>query len=546
MDRSLLSAVSGIDANQSWLDVIGSNIANANTTGFKQDNVSFGDLLSQQIQGATAPNAPSLGGVNTVSVGTGVKTMAITPDESQGTLQQTNNPTDVYINGEGYLIASGQGTPLYTRDGTLMFDANGNMVTTNGAYVQGWEASSGKIDTSVPYGNLTIPVGLAIPPQETANVTLGGNLPADAIAGTKETTTATIYDSQGNPLTLTNTFTAGAGNAIIALGQNDTITFNDSGGGGPYTATIGPSPAGGYSMATLATKVAAALNAAVPVGHNAYTVTNSGNDLVVTDTTAGGTFQITGGDALPTLGLNTMSSAVSSVSGTLNWWTMNETISNDAGYSYPTGTNTVTLIFNGSGNLAEIDDTTSGTGTRYTPNATGANAGVIQFPSGTNTADSAGGTLNPFTINFPARASGQNNVTQFAGSDSLNVLGQDGYATGTLASLSIGNTGIITGAFTNGQSLQLGQLAMATFANPQGLQAVGNNMWEGSANSGIALVGSAGSGGRGTLTGGALEASNVDMSTQLTNMVVAQTSYQANTRVVTTDATVLNSLIQMA
>ena len=436
MDRSLLSAVSGIDANQSWLDVIGNNIANANTTGFKQDNVSFGDLLSQQIQGATAPNPPSLGGVNTVSVGTGVKTLAVTPDESQGTLQQTNNPTDVYINGEGYLIAQSQGTPLYTRDGTLMFDSNGNMVTSNGAFVQGWEAKSGVINTSVPYGNLTIPVGLAIAPKETTNVTLGGNLPADATAGTQETATATIYDNQGNPLTLTMTFTAGA------------------------------------------------------------------------------------------VGTNT--------------WTMQSSVSNDSGFTYPTGGNTVTLTFNGAGVLQNIHDTTGPS--TYSPNL----QGVVVMPLTPTNPDAAGGTMNAFNLNFGATAAGQNNATQFAGSDSLNVLSQDGYATGTMASLSIGDTGIITGAFTNGQSLQLGQLAMATFANPQGLQAVGNNMWEGTANSGIALVGTAGSGGRGTLTGGALEASNVDMSTQLTNLVIAQTSYQANTRVVTSNATVLNSLIQMA
>ncbi len=444
MDRSLLSAVSGIDANQTWLDVIGNNIANANTTGFKQDNVSFGDLLSQQIQGATAPNPPSLGGVDTVSVGTGVKTVAVTPDESQGTLQQTNNPADVYINGEGYLIAQSQGTPLYTRDGTLMFDSNGNMVTPTGAFVQGWEAQNGVINTALPSGNLTIPVGLAIPPRATANVNVGGNLPGDSINTTQETATVNVYDTQGNEVSVLMTFTRN--------------TAQDHG-------------ASGYAG-----------------------------------------------------------------SPSTQAWDLTATINNGA---TPILASTE-LDFNLSGVLLGANN-----GTKL-PNATGAEAGVLQLPTTASNPDYLGGILNSFNLNLPATAAGQNDLTQFAGSATAQALSQDGYATGTLASLSIGDTGIITGAFTNGQSLQLGQLAMANFANPQGLQAVGNNMWEGTANSGIALVGTAGSGGRGTLTGGALEASNVDMSTQLTNMVVAQTSYQANTRVVTTDATVLNSLIQMA
>ncbi len=539
MDRSLLSAVSGIDANQTWLDVIGNNIANANTTGFKQDNITFDSLLNQEIQGATAPNGVGLGGANGVSVGTGVKTAAITPDESQGTLQQTNDPTDVFINGNGYIIANVSGTPLYTRDGTLMFDSNGNLVTPTGGLVQGWEANAaGVINTSQPIGNITIPVGLSIPPQATANVSLGGNLPANAAPGTVETATAQVYDAQGNPSTLALTFTAAP---IVITGANNTITFRVNGVG--YTATIA---AGTYSsLSSLTSAIQTALGAAEG-GATGWQVTPSASNatFTITDVQAApnNTFQITGGTALATLGLGTMGSAQASTSGdaATNQWLLTETLTNDAGFTYPTGTNTLTLTFNGSGVLQNIVDTTIPK--TYTPGVNG----IISIPITPNTPDAAGGTFPTFNLNFPVSAPGQNSVTQYGSADTLQVLSQDGFASGSLASLSIGQTGIITGSFTNGQNLALGQLAIANFANPTGLQQVGNNMWEGTANSGIALVGTAGTGGRGTITGGALEASNVDMSQQLTNLVVAQTSYQANTRVVTTNATVLNSLIQMA
>ncbi len=435
MDRSLLSAVSGIDANQTWLDVIGNNIANANTTGFKQDNITFDALLSQEISGATAPNGVGLGGVNGVEVGTGVETAAITPDQSEGSLQQTGNPTDVAINGNGFLAVNNQGSIAYTRDGTMSFDANGNLVTPTGGLIQGWQANAaGVINTSAPIGKVQIPVGLAIAPLNTANVNLGGNLPAGAAAGTVETSTVNVYDTQGNAIPLTIT----------------------------YTMTATPDQ---WSVSA------------------------------TTEKATGGTQTLLAG----------------------------------------------TLTFAGTGQLTNIALTT-GTPAAATPGVNGVIVTTTAAP-----ADAvAGATFNGFNINFPATALGQNNVTQYAGADSIQALSQDGYASGSLASITVGQTGIVTGGFTNGQSLSLGQVALATFSNPSGLNQIGQNYWGATPNSGLALINTPGSGGAGTLTGGALEASNVQMSTQLTNLIVAQTSYQANTRVVTTNATVLNSLIQMA
>lgn len=535
MDEAMLSAVSGIDANQTWLDVISNNISNANTTGFKQDNIDFDDLLSQQIAGATAPNGVGLGGANGVAVGTGTKVAAITPDESEGTLEQTSDPTDVFISGNGYIIANNGGTAaapnlVYTRDGTLLFDSDGNLVTPDGALVQGWEAGNGgvtgQINNSLPLTKVTIPSGLAIAPNGTSNVNMGGNLPADAAIGTTETATVQVYDQQGNPETMTLDFTVPS--VTVTAGVNDTITFMVN--GVAYNAVLAP---GTYSSdSTLASAIQTAMNGA---GSPAtFGVTSSGGTFTINDTStipADNTFEVTAGDGLATLGMNVMTAYAASTTAvpSPNVWNFTGSIANDGGFTFNGGQ----LVFNGSGVLQSVNGVLPGSN------------GAIQYKVTPTTPDGAGGTFNAFEINFPATAVGSNNVTQYAGNNSLEVLSQDGYATGSLASLSIGQTGIITGAFTNGQSLQLGQIALATFANPTGLAQVGDNYWQATANSGIPLVSQPGSGGAGTITGGALESSNVDMATQLTNMVIAQNSFQANTRVVTTEATDLTSLIQM-
>jgi flagellar hook protein FlgE len=156
------------------------------------------------------------------------------------------------------------------------------------------------------------------------------------------------------------------------------------------------------------------------------------------------------------------------------------------------------------------------------------------FPSG-----------DTWKINFPAPGSADA-VTQFAGQSTLSTVSQDGYASGTLANFAIGPDGVITGSFSNGQDQPIGQLALATFSNPGGLADQGNMMFESTPNSGQASVGAPSTGNRGTLIGGSLEGSNVDLATDLTDLIIAQEAYQANTKVVNTDSTVTQSLVQMA
>jgi flagellar hook protein FlgE len=160
MEQSLIAAVSGIEANQTYLDVIGNNIANSDTTGYKAEDPVFTDLLAEQIAGASAPSSGQSAGIDPIAVGAGVRVGAVTNDQSQGAIQQTNQPTDVAIQGAGFLVADQDGQQYYTRAGNLTLDANGDLATPTGALIQGWQASGqGVIDTNAPVGSVTIPNG---------------------------------------------------------------------------------------------------------------------------------------------------------------------------------------------------------------------------------------------------------------------------------------------------------------------------------------------------------------------------------------------------
>jgi flagellar hook protein FlgE len=431
MEQSLIAAVSGIEANQTYLDVIGNNIANSDTTGYKAEDPVFTDLLAEQIAGASAPSSGQSAGIDPIAVGAGVRVGAVTNDQSQGAIQQTNQPTDVAIQGAGFLVADQDGQQYYTRAGNLTLDANGDLATPTGALIQGWQASGqGVIDTNAPVGSVTIPNGQVMSAQATSTFTMGGNLPAWSGSGTPPVVTTTLngYDSLGNTVPLTLTFSGVAGKA---------------------------------------------------------------NEWTVQGTVPDG-------------------------SSTANLWTTPPTIT-----FQPT-----------SGEVESITGVTANSDGSFTLPVTTMPPGFT-FPSG-----------DTWSIEFPPGGS-INAVTQFGGEQTAQLETQNGNSAGTLESFTVGGDGVISGAFSNGLTEPIAQLALAGFSNPTGLIDDGNLMYSASANSGQAAIGTAGTGGRGTLLGGALEGSNVDLATELTNMIEAQEAYQADTKVVSTTSTVLQSLVDM-
>jgi flagellar hook protein FlgE len=210
-------------------------------------------------------------------------------------------------------------------------------------------------------------------------------------------------------------------------------------------------------------------------------------------------------------------------------WSMQGTVT---GAAQPLWTAPQTVVFGSNGQLASLNGTAVGTGQ--------STLAIDNEPS--NYAWT--GATEP-SIDFPAVGS-EGAVTQFADDQTIEVTSQDGNAAGTLESYSIGSDGVITGTYSNGDSQSLGTIALAQFANPDGLDDIGQTYFTPTVASGKAQLGEPGTNGLGTLQGGAVEGSNVDLATELTDLIEAQTAYQANTKVVDTSSTVLQSLVEMS
>lgn len=421
MIRSMFVAVSGLRNHQTMMDVVGNNIANVNTAGYKSSTTVFQDVLSQTLRGAGRATSTT-GGSNPAQIGLGSRVAGITTNFSQGSLQLTGRATDFAIQGDGFFVVNQGGRQLYTRAGSFNADALGRLVTQEGALMQGWGAdASGAVNTSGAIGNVVIPIGDVVEPIQTQSVDMGGNLPADAAVGAMIANSVDVYDSQGNPVTLRFEYTKTGPDSWEAVYRHV-----DSAG---------------------------VLNPAPPAAGTA----------------------ITGG----------------------------------------------TLSFNASGEL------TSG----YS----------LTIPGGSVPGFAAGADI---TINLGV-AGATNRLTQFGSLSSLGVLGQDGSAAGTLQSFSVGQDGTIVGSYSNGRNRVVGQIALATFTNPEGLEKAGGSSYRDSINSGLAQIGAAGQGGRGLLSAGTLEMSNVDLASEFTSLIVAQRGFQANSRVVTTSDEILQEVVNL-
>jgi flagellar hook protein FlgE len=228
MLRSMFSGVSGLRSHQTMMDVIGNNIANVNTVGYKSASVVFQDLLSQTIRGAGVPDGTTggSGGTNPAQVGLGVTIAGISNNFTQGASQLTGRATDLSIQGDGFFVVRNNSQQLYTRAGSLNFDALGRLVTADGSVLQGWAAdASGAINANAAVGDLSMPLGQSTAPTVTGNIRLGGNLPADAAVGTQIVTSLTVYDVQGKPIDTKFTFAKTAADAwTVTATMPDTTT----------------------------------------------------------------------------------------------------------------------------------------------------------------------------------------------------------------------------------------------------------------------------------------------------------------------------------
>ncbi|MFA6936968.1 MAG: flagellar hook protein FlgE [Treponema sp.] len=461
MMRSLYSGVSGMQNHQTRMDVIGNNVSNVNTYGFKRGRVDFQDMISQQINGAASPTTEK-GGVNPKEVGLGMSVAAIDTIFTQGNLQSTGVTTDIAIQGNGFFVLKNGDKTMFTRNGAFGVDKNGTLVNpANGLKVQGWMAQDVNgttvLSTSATATDLTIPVGQKDPPKATTEVTYACNLdkntpeiPENATEAQRRqgtwSTSIEIYDTYGKE-------------------------------------------------------------------HN-------------------------------------MQMNFSKVQGNPNQWTVNTVVDPEnadatqtrVGFGTTDGVdNTYTLNFDNYGELLSITDSAG--------NVSNPDGEIIMQASYTVPDSNVDENGNPyrqtFNLNLGTIGSMKNTITQSASTSSTKARSQDGYKLGYLDNFKIDSSGIITGVYSNGSTRTIGQIAMASFTNQGGLEKAGDNTYVESINSGMANIGESGIAGKGTMLSGTLEMSNVDLTEQLTDMIVTQRGFQSNAKTIQTADTLLETVLSL-
>jgi flagellar hook protein FlgE len=498
--------LSGLTAESTALSAIANNLSNQNTTGYKDTQVQFSDLFYQSL-GTTGAGDP-------IQVGAGTEISAMPSLFTQGSISATGVPTDVAIQGTGFFaVQDSSGNIDYTRAGDFSVDAANFLVTSGGQQVLGYPAVNGVVDTGTGIAPLQLGAGTISPPTATANAQITANLDASTGIGATFSTPVTIYDSLGASHTLTYNFTNTGPNTWSYSLNIPPADLNTVGGVAPTGVLATGTLTFNGNGVLIGTSGGAA--AAVPGGSNTGNGTVTG--VAATAATVAQTVTLT--EATPTT----------------------FTVTGAGGAAL--GTATVGVPFTSS----QIDFTikagstafaASDTFTIATTPLTAANVKAIPI---TGFAD--GATNQTFNWNLLNGTSPV--ITQVAAASSTTSTQQDGSSAGSLVNFAIGGDGTITGSFSNGETQALGQVALANFANVNGLELNGSTDYTPTLASGPAVIGIPGQGVLGTLSGGSLELSNVDIATEFANLIVAQRGFEADAKAVTTFDQILQDTIAL-
>lgn len=534
MMRSLYTGVSGLTNHQVRMDVLSNNIANVNTIGYKANRTVFADTLSQSMAGA-APPTGNRGGVNPMQIGLGVQTAAVDVLFTQGSHQTTNKYTDVAINGDGFFVVSDGLQDYYTRAGNFGFDLDGNL-TMNGSTlkVQGWMADANfNINSAAPVGDIVIPKTYSVASKISSVAEFIGNLKANADVSKSYSASEKLIDSMGNSHEARTTYTklnhTGTGaswlasttvsDAVTGTVTNTSKIIEFDGNGNFVSATD-------LNTGALQTETAGVLSG------NIFGNLNLSDAAVLGEKAQATGMYVDASGNVRALGVR------ATCTGAPDTWKVeileNGNVVSTQSISGPApATAAISPFTLSDGTTITLTDSINipGGATNVTSGAyiTAATNNPLAFTPN-------GGAL-PMTVQQDF-----SQLTQYS-TDFTVKQTTDGYAAGTMTSQSIDQAGVIVGHFSNGKNFNLGQIAMATFQNQEGLEKVGGTLFRETNNSGIANVGEAGTDNRGSLSPGKLEMANVDLSEEFTNMIVTQRGFQSNSRVITTSDEMLQELI---
>lgn len=584
MMRSLYSGVSGLKTHQTKMDVIGNNIANVNTMAYKSASVTFAELMYQTSSQASGPNATTgAGGINPKQIGLGVQSGAIsTAITQQGSAQSTGNPFDLMITGDSFFVVSNGTENYFTRAGAFYLDGGGNLaMTSNGYNVMGWqvdpETQEIKKDTVSPL-RIMSSENLTYPPEATSFGTVSGIIDkntANVNSKDGQVINFNFYDNLGYSYTAKFALKSTAEEGVFTIELSDVLDINNE----SVMEKYGASFATGLVGQNVDVKTALGLNK-----DSQYEIQDDGSILDMTTppgTAAAPTQDIIaslfGYDSTAAAGTPEKKAYDEFIAGTIKFPEIDDTEYPDLAAIFagatPPGSLTPAALATAAaadpnvmkdlkkyfdakdtGLIAEtstnIQNATTLTFNTNKGDITNVGANGLDNLTSMLTFGAAGNPFSDITLDFSATTNKNNGKSTTmgieAGDDKKKGLGA-GRKLGELSEVSISQEGMIYASYDNGEKKLLGQIAVASFANPSGLEKIGDNLYNTTMNSGdFDGVGQdITTDGTGKMSQGALEMSNVDLSSEFTEMITTQRGFQANSRIITVSDTLLEELTNL-
>ena len=566
MMRSLYSGVAGLKTHQTRMDVIGNNIANVNTTAYKSSSMTFSELMSQTTQKASGANATTgVGGTNAKQIGLGVKAGAInTAITTQGSAQSTGNPFDIMITGDNFFVVNNGSENFFTRDGSFYVDGAGNLAMTSTGYnVMGWgvDETTGNIkQDTVSALRIMSAANMTYPPEATTQANISGILDEndkDVTSANGKTVNLNFFDARGYSYTAKFTFKQSGGDKTNEYSMELNKILDSTG----KEIDISTLEFGNRSQQKMETKVTLNTDAYMWDGKvlktkdgttevaNLADIFNQDGSLITPQYDAAAQKQQKALDAIAkAYGYEGSTDEflnlyITSAADPKQQLTMQDLLGNMmAGKTtdiLPADGSTITMegryfegttvVFNkNTGKLESVGGSTTNLGV---------NAAFSQL----------GGNFSDITIDLSECTNYDNKGTSTIGATSgdLDGLGT-GRRLGDMIGVSIQKDGMIYASYDNGMTKLLGQIATAAFANASGLEKEGDNLYSATLNSGeFDGIGVDITAGGGYMSTGQLEMSNVDLSSEFTEMITTQRGFQANSRIITVSDTLLEELTNL-
>lgn len=562
MMRSLYSGVAGLKTHQTKMDVIGNNIANVNTVSYKSQSVTFNTLLYQTTQAATGANAQTgLGGKNAKQIGLGSKTGAIsTQIETAGSAQTTNNPFDIRITGDSFFIVNNGTSNYFTRDGSFYVDGAGNLCMSSTGYnVMGWQVDD-KTQTIRQDRVSALKIMDASKMTYEAEATTQGYISGIVDANDSNINSTAgkvismlIYDNLGYQYSAKFTMHATSNKSQYYMTLEDVLDANGNSVSSTYNKGI-------HDLVKWGGNMTVNTNDTVSISSQANKYDGKGSITMKDDKTKGGPYDFTKMNGTEIQDANKVATGYTFAAATIA-----------ADKKAPAANGLYQMLKNAYGMDDDTIDTINSmnidlkTGEITITQKNVKNSVVVNYDEGTGTFKSVGDgntegnttvldfdtdTMKAFadvTVDFtPSRQANNNKAATISATNGDTKGNYAGRKLGDMSGVTIGKDGKIYATYDNGCSRLLGQIAVANFANASGLSLEGDNLYAETQNSGaFDGVGSDISGNGGYMTTGELEMSNVDLSSEFTEMITTQRGFQANSRIITVSDTMLEELTNL-